>query len=157
MLWSRRRLSSCTLSTCFRSEMISPSTVTRRSRFSVLPSLSSNAGRNHGRGLVNLLRKVHAPQEVLEARVGAEVCIKFWPVATQVGGVKQTKRAVGTAKWTGDRGVFGAPWTKCQTGNMRVSISVLLRAACSAELVGSKLIDLTPPTGPILMLELDLE
>ena len=41
MLWSRRRLSSCTLRTCFRSEMISPSTVTRRSRISVLPSLSS--------------------------------------------------------------------------------------------------------------------
>ena len=81
-----------------------------------MPSLSSNAGRNHGRGLVNLLRKVHAPQEVLEARVGAEVCIKFWPVATQVGGVKQTKRAVGTAKWTGDRGGGRSPMDKMPDG-----------------------------------------
>ena len=72
MLWSRRRLSSCTLSTCFRSEMISPSTVTRRSRIPVLPSCSSRAGRNHERGLVNLLRKIHPSHGVLEAGVEAE-------------------------------------------------------------------------------------
>ena len=48
--------------------------------------------------MAGLLGEIHPAQEVLEAGVGAEVCIKFWPVATQVGGVKQTKRAVGTAK-----------------------------------------------------------
>ncbi len=32
--------------------------------------VASNAGRNQGRGLVNLLREVHAPQEGLEALLG---------------------------------------------------------------------------------------
>ena len=51
---------------------------------------------------MSLGRKLHPPQQVLEAGVGAEECTKFWPVATQVGGAKQTKKAVGTAKTSRD-------------------------------------------------------
>ena len=47
-------------------------------------------------------REVHAAEEVLEARFGAEGCTKFWPLATQVGGAKQTKKAAGTAKTSRD-------------------------------------------------------
>ncbi len=79
-----------------------------------MPSLSSRAGRNHGRGLVNLLRKVHPPQEALKAGVVAEGCTKFWPVATQVGDAKQTKKAVGTAKVSRDA-LPSRPW-RCELG-----------------------------------------
>ena len=64
---------------------------------------------NHSFLLGNLLRKVHPPKEVLEARVGAEGCTKFWPVATQVGDAKQTKKAVGTAKVSRDA-TQNRPW-----------------------------------------------
>ena len=48
-------------------QIFSPKTLT------ALPLVLSNAGRNHGRGLVNLLRNIHPPQEVLEARVRIEM------------------------------------------------------------------------------------
>ena len=42
----------------------------------------------NGKGL---FRKIHPPQEVVEAGVGGEGCTKFWPVATQVGSPEHTK------------------------------------------------------------------
>ena len=60
------------------------------------------------------LREIHAAQEVVEAGVGAEGCTKFWPVATQVGDAKQTKKAVGTAKVSRDA-LPSRPW-RCKLG-----------------------------------------